>query len=167
VLVTFGRPSDRANAHPEALVAALAADEPDGVDAGAGPPSTQHHRIETRYDGLDLPDVARALGLPAAEVVRRHVAAAWTVAAIGFSPGFGYLTTPDPVFAEVGRRADPRPRIPAGSVALAAGLCAIYPSPTPGGWQLIGSTTATLFDSELGPPSLLAVGDHVQFVEVT
>ncbi len=166
VLVTFGRPSDRPNARPEALVAALAADAPDGVDAGAGPPSTQHHRIETRYDGLDLPDVARVLGLPAAEVVGRHLAATWTVAAIGFSPGFGYLTTPDPMFAQVARRVDPRPRIPAGSVAVAAGMCAIYPSPTPGGWQLIGSTTATLFDSELEPPSLLAVGDHVQFVEV-
>jgi KipI family sensor histidine kinase inhibitor len=88
------------------------------------------------------------------------------VAALGFSPGFGYLTTTDPLFAQVARRPDPRRRVPAGSVALAAGMCAVYPSPTPGGWQLIGSTKATLFDSEVRPPNLLVVGDLVQFVEV-
>ena len=99
------------------------------------------HTLPTRYDGPDLADVAAMLRLPTAEVVRRHQAAIWTVAAIGFSPGFGYLTTPDPLFAEVGRRADPRPKVPRGSVALAAQMCAVYPSATPGGWQLIGSTT--------------------------
>jgi 5-oxoprolinase (ATP-hydrolysing) subunit A len=167
VLVAFERPSDRPTGHPGALIAALVAgDLTDDADPRTALHPMRSHRIETRYDGLDLADVARILGLPAFEVVRRHRAATWTVAALGFSPGFGYLTTPDPLFAEVGRRADPRRRVPAGSVALAAGMCAVYPSPTPGGWQLIGSTTATLFDSEVEPPSLLGVGDLVQFVEV-
>jgi len=167
VLVAFERPSDRPNGHPRALISALASGDPTAdADPRPGLNPTRPHRIETRYDGLDLVDVARILGLPASEVVSRHRAATWTVAALGFSPGFGYLTTTDPLFAQVGRRADPRPRVPAGSVALAAGMCAVYPSPTPGGWQLIGSTTATLFDSEVEPPSLLGVGDLVQFVEV-
>ena len=124
------------------------------------------HTLPTRYDGPDLADVAAMLRLPAAEVVRRHQAAIWTVAAVGFSPGFGYLTTPDPLFAAVGRRADPRPRVPRGSVALAAQMCAVYPSATPGGWQLIGSTTAELFDVTAEHPALLRVGDRVEFVEV-
>ena len=124
------------------------------------------HTLPTRYDGPDLADVAATLRLPAAEVVRRHAAAIWTVAAIGFSPGFGYLTTTDPLFAAVGRRAHPRPRVPRGSVALAAQMCAIYPSATPGGWQLIGSTTAELFDVAAEHPALLRVGDRVEFVEV-
>ncbi len=106
------------------------------------------------------------LGLPVVEVVRRHREAAWTVATVGFSPGFGYLTTEDPLFAGVGRRADPRPRVPRGSVALAAGMSAVYPSATPGGWQLIGSTTAALFDVHAERPALLRVGDRVQFLEV-
>ena len=106
------------------------------------------------------------LHLPTAEVVRRHRAAIWTVAAIGFSPGFGYLTTTDRIFAEVGRRPDPRPKVPRGSVALAAQMCAVYPSATPGGWQLIGSTSAELFDVAAEHPALLRVGDRVAFVEV-
>jgi KipI family sensor histidine kinase inhibitor len=134
-----------------------------------GEPSSEAarlHTLPTRYDGPDLADVAAMLHLPAAEVVRRHRAAIWTVAAIGFSPGFGYLTTTDRVFAEVGRRPDPRPKVPRGSVALAAQMCAVYPSATPGGWQLIGSTGAELFDVAAEHPALLRVGDRVEFVEV-
>ncbi|MCU0302417.1 MAG: allophanate hydrolase subunit 1, partial [Candidatus Nanopelagicales bacterium] len=100
-----------------------------------------------------MADVATMLRLPAAEVVRRHAEAVWTVAAIGFSPGFGYLTTADPLFAGVVRRPDPRPRVPRGSVALAAGMCAVYPSATPGGWQLIATTATELFDVHAEHPA--------------
>ncbi|HSO03713.1 MAG TPA: carboxyltransferase domain-containing protein, partial [Candidatus Limnocylindrales bacterium] len=152
-----------------AVLATFSLDEAEvGLPAGAAaarvPPPT--HEIPTRYDGPDLPAVAAMLGLPVAEAVHRHRESVWTVAAIGFSPGFGYLTTEDPLFAKIGRRADPRPRVPRGSVALAAGMCAVYPSPTPGGWQLIGSTAAEMFDVNAEHPALLRVGDRVQFVEV-
>jgi KipI family sensor histidine kinase inhibitor len=96
----------------------------------------------------------------------RHGRAEWTVAALGFSPGFGYLTCPDPLFSSVPRRADPRPRVPAGSVALAAGMCAVYPSATPGGWQLVGSTDRVLFDPGQDPPAVLAAGDRIVFDEL-
>jgi UPF0271 protein len=140
-----------------------------GADRVLGEPAHEVprlHTLPTRYDGPDLADVAAMLRLPTAEVARRHQAAIWTVAAIGFSPGFGYLTTPDPLFAAVGRREDPRPKVPRGSVALAAQMCAVYPSATPGGWQLIGSTAAELFDVAAEHPALLRVGDRVEFVEV-
>jgi 5-oxoprolinase (ATP-hydrolysing) subunit A len=182
VLVAFDRPSQRPD--PREARDALSRDGgPEGrtpptraegaLDAPAewehvGPAAvaTRLHALPTRYDGPDLADVAAMLHLPAAEVVRRHRAAIWTVAAIGFSPGFGYLTTTDRIFAEVGRRPDPRPKVPRGSVALAAQMCAVYPSATPGGWQLIGSTGAELFDVAAEHPALLRVGDRVEFVEV-
>jgi KipI family sensor histidine kinase inhibitor len=122
--------------------------------------------VPTRYDGADLRDVAELVGVSTQEVIRRHGAATWTVAAIGFSPGFGYLTGSDPLFSGIGRRADPRPRVPRGAVALAAGMCAVYPSATPGGWQLIGSSDVDLFDAGATRPAQLRVGDRVTFVEV-
>lgn len=129
-----------------------------------GPGSARTHVIPVRYDGPDLAEVAAALGVPADVLVERHLAVPWTVAAIGFTPGFGYLTTDDPLFARVGRRQDPRTRVPAGAVALAAGMCAVYPSASPGGWQLIGATDAVMFDPGTDPPSRLRAGDAVRFV---
>ena len=180
VLVAFDRPSQRpdpSDAH-EALsrdggpLGGAARAEgafhtgADPVLVEPAPAVPRLHTLPTRYDGPDLADVAAMLHLPAAEVVRRHGVAIWTVAAIGFSPGFGYLTTTDGIFADVGRRPDPRPKVPRGAVALAAQMCAVYPSATPGGWQLIGSTSAELFDVAAEHPALLRVGDLVEFVEV-
>ena len=180
VLVAFARPSDRPDPRgPEARTVLSGhgwAESPplfgvvDSVDSTDridhhNPVRARLHTLPTRYDGPDLADVAAMLHLPAAEVVRRHQAAIWTVAAIGFSPGFGYLTTPDALFAVVGRRADPRPKVPRGSVALAAQMCAVYPSATPGGWQLIGSSSAELFDVTAEHPAVLRLGDRVEFVE--
>lgn len=162
VLVVYAQPSDRPGTR-EVLAALVHVADPFPSEGAEHRPHS--HVIRTRYDGPDLAEVAWMLGLPSAEVVARHAAAVWTVAAIGFSPGFGYLTSDDPLFAGVGRRADPRERVPRGSVALAAGMCAIYPSPTPGGWQLIGSTTAELFDVEAEHPALLRVGDGIRFLE--
>jgi len=117
------------------------------------------------YDGEDLAEVARLSGLRVEEVVNRHIASTWTVGFLGFSPGFAYLEGGDPALA-VPRRAEPRARVPAGSVALAGGMCAVYPQATPGGWQVIGRTGAILFDPKHLPPSLLAPGDRVRFAAV-
>jgi KipI family sensor histidine kinase inhibitor len=124
------------------------------------------HELPARYDGPDLAAVADLLGLSVEALVARHVATRWVVAAVGFSPGFGYLRPDDPSFAGVPRRSDPRPRVPAGSIAVAAGLGAVYPSASPGGWQLLGRTDAVLFDVDRLPPARLAVGDVVRFREV-
>jgi KipI family sensor histidine kinase inhibitor len=124
------------------------------------------HALPAHYDGPDLAAVAGSLGLTSEALVARHRATTWTVAAIGFSPGFGYLVPDDhAAFAEVPRLRDPRARVPAGSIALAAGMCAVYPSASPGGWQLVGRTDAVLFDPSADPPARLAVGDRVRFVE--
>ena len=122
--------------------------------------------IPVSYDGEDLPEVAGLTGLEAEEVVRRHTAPEYTVAFLGFSPGFPYLVGLDPAL-QVPRRDTPRTSIPAGSVGLAGNQTGIYPTASPGGWQLIGRTDVTLFDPARDPPALLAPGTHLRFTVAT
>ena len=144
------------------VVDELAAELPDlelpPADKVAGEPV----EIPVSYDGEDLPEVARLTGLEAEEVVRRHTAPEYTVAFLGFSPGFPYLVGLDPAL-EVPRRDTPRTSIPAGSVGLAGGQTGIYPTASPGGWQLIGRTERRLFDPGRDPPALLAPGTRLRF----
>jgi allophanate hydrolase subunit 1 len=121
--------------------------------------------IATRYDGPDLDRVAAGWGCSADEVVRRHAAASFEVAFCGFAPGFAYCTS-DLSVPATPRRDEPRTSVPAGSVALAGRYCGIYPRAMPGGWQLIGSTDAVLFDPQRGVPALLAPGDLLRFEPV-
>ena len=119
--------------------------------------------IPVRYDGPDLPDVAALWDVPAAEVARIHSAADFRVAFCGFAPGFGYLTGL-PERYDVPRRATPRTAVPAGSVALAGPYTGVYPRASPGGWQLIGTTDAVLWDHARVPAALLTPGARVRFV---
>ncbi|GAB1488467.1 urea amidolyase family protein [Opitutaceae bacterium] len=116
--------------------------------------------------GPDLEDVAKACGLTPAEVIRRHLRASYEVRAVGFSPGFPYLAGLPPVL-RVPRRATPRTKVPAGSVAIGGAQTGVYPSGTPGGWNLIGRTSRVLFDPSLANPSLLRSGDRVKFEAVS
>ena len=119
--------------------------------------------IPVRYDAPDLEEVARLTALSPEDVAARHLEAEYVVGFLGFAPGFAYLLGGDERL-RVERRAEPRELVPAGSVALAGPYSGIYPRESPGGWQLIGSTTAVLFDSTRDPPALLSAGDRVRFV---
>jgi len=121
--------------------------------------------IDVRYDGEDLDEVARLLATTPAEVVRRHTAAVWTVAFGGFAPGFGYLVAEDADLT-VPRRSSPRPLVPTGAVGLAGEFSGVYPRSSPGGWQLIGRTTAVLWDPAAEPAALLSPGTVVRFRKV-
>jgi KipI family sensor histidine kinase inhibitor len=99
--------------------------------------------------------------VPAA--VERLTGTELTVAFCGFAPGFAYLRGLSPAWA-VPRLDAPRPRVPAGSVALAGEYAGIYPTAAPGGWRLVGRTDATLFDVRREPPALLAPGTRVSLV---
>ncbi|MEG8280770.1 5-oxoprolinase subunit B family protein [Streptomyces sp. AHA2] len=127
------------------------------------PPSREVVRIPVRYDGPDLADVAALWGVPAAEVARIHAGTEFLVAFCGFAPGFGYLTGL-PSRYDVPRRSTPRTAVPAGSVALAGPYTGVYPRSSPGGWQLIGTTDAVLFDHARVPAALLSPGTRVRFV---
>jgi inhibitor of KinA len=129
-----------------------------GIQAAPG----REHVLPTRYDGLDLSDVAARTGLSEEEVIARHSGRSYRVDIIGFVPGFAYLSELDASLA-LARREQPRPRIAAGSVAIAGLQTAVYPLVTPGGWHIIGSTTAVLFDPLRKEPSLLRAGDTVRF----
>jgi 5-oxoprolinase (ATP-hydrolysing) subunit B len=141
---------------------ALAARLP-GIAKVAVAPAGTLHEIPVRYDGADLADVASLTGLSAEEVVRRHSAAVYQVLLLGFVPGFAYLGFLDPALV-LPRRARPRERVPAGSVAIAGAQTGVYPAATPGGWHLIGRTELRLFDPARSPAALLATGDQVRFI---
>jgi KipI family sensor histidine kinase inhibitor len=123
--------------------------------------------IPCAFDGPDLDEVARLTALAADEVAARLTAAPLTVSVVGFSPGFAYLDGLPPVLAAVPRRERPRPVVPAGSVALANGHAAVYPTASPGGWQLIGRTGFPLFRLDEAPYAVLAPGDQVRFSVAT
>ena len=122
-------------------------------------------RVPVCYDGEfapDLAEVARLTGLTPSEVVGLHSSVRYHVYMLGFLPGFPYLGDLPEQLA-LPRRADPRLRVPAGSVSIATNLTAIYPYESPGGWHLIGATPIRLFDPARSRPALLAPGDMVQF----
>lgn len=127
---------------------------------------SRHHVIPIRYDGMDLDTVAAATGLSTAEVIARHSGRKYSVDLLGFVPGFAYLSELDPSL-QLPRRAEPRPRVPAGSVAVAAAQTAVYPLETPGGWHIVGRTDTVMFDPNREPPALLRAGDTVQFERLT
>ncbi|MBT2552153.1 5-oxoprolinase/urea amidolyase family protein [Arthrobacter sp. ISL-5] len=118
--------------------------------------------IDTVYDGDDLAEVAALTGLGKDGVIAAHSGQVWTVAFGGFAPGFGYMVGENQVL-EVPRRNSPRTAVPAGSVALAGNYSAVYPRSSPGGWQLIGRTGASMWDLSRPQPALARPGDRVQF----
>lgn len=121
--------------------------------------------IRARFGGAhgpDLHDVAERLGLAPEAVIAALCAQSLRVMLIGFTPGYPYIG-PLPSALHLPRRDTPRADVPAGSVAIAAGMAGIYPTRLPGGWHVIGRTAAVLFDAGRQPPSLLRAGDWVIF----
>lgn len=138
----------------------LARWEPEPGEARAEGPLVE---IPTVFDGADLESVADLWQVAPDEAVRRLIDTPLTVAFCGFAPGFAYLRGLPGAWA-VPRLAAPRPRVPAGAVALAGGYAGIYPSASPGGWQLVGHTDQNLFDVRRKQPALLSPGTRVRLV---
>jgi KipI family sensor histidine kinase inhibitor len=152
---------DPAETTLEAVTAAVRTTAPRADDRPAG----DVVELPVHYDGADLAELAGLLELTVEQLVARHTGAEWTVAFCGFAPGFGYLTQPCATW-DVPRRAAPRTRVPAGSVALAGEFSGVYPRESPGGWQLIGRTDVPVFDLGRDPVALLRPGTRVRFVAV-
>jgi inhibitor of KinA len=112
--------------------------------------------------GPDLADVAALAKATEDEVIALHSATTYRVYVVGFVPGFPYMASVHPRLA-LPRRATPRTRVPAGSVAIAAGQTGIYPIETPGGWHLIGRTGVKPYDDSRTEPFLFKPGDRVRF----
>jgi|AntDeeMinimDraft_5_1070356.scaffolds.fasta_scaffold01483_12 KipI family sensor histidine kinase inhibitor len=129
----------------------------------------KHHRIPVYYDesvGPDLARIAETNNCSVDDVIKAHTEQTYRVYAMGFAPGFAYL-------GEVNERIraprldNPRKRITAGSVAIAESQTAVYPSSSPGGWNIIGRTSTQLYDPLSGTISPLNVGDEVEFYSVS
>jgi len=150
-------------APPDAEAAArdLAAGTAAGVALGGG----RVVEIATRYDGPDLEEVARLSGLTVREVVDAHTGREHLAYFLGFMPGFAYCGGLDPRIVAP-RLPAPRTRVAAGSVAVADGQTSVYPAASPGGWRILGTTDATVFDARRDPPALIRPDDRVRFVEV-
>ena len=113
--------------------------------------------------GPDLTEVARLSGFTPKQVVELHASVDYVVWFLGFQPGFPYLGGL-PASLAMPRRAEPRLKVPAGSVGIGGQQTGIYPLSTPGGWQLIGCTSLPLFSPNREEPILLRPGDTVRFV---
>lgn len=136
--------------------------------AQALPVSGTLHEIAVEYGGTAGPDLralAARAGMGMSDFVSSHAAMEYTVAFLGFQPGFPYMRGL-PVGLHAPRRASPRARVAAGSVAIGGAYCGIYPSAGPGGWQIIGRAAAVLFDPAHDAPALLLPGDRVRFVPI-
>lgn len=121
--------------------------------------------VPTVYDGLDLVEVAARTGMSIADVIELHSGGDYRAAFCGFAPGFTYLSGL-PAVLHLPRREDPRPRVPSGSVAIAAEFTGIYPTASPGGWHLLGHTETAMWDPGRERPAHIAPGDRVRFVPV-
>lgn len=160
--------------HYDPAVATRAAIEPvlatltsDTAESGSAPGA--RWRFPVAYGGAqgpDLADLAEAAGLSEAEAIALHAETPVTVHMLGFLPGFAFMgDIAEPLRRP--RRAEPRTRVPAGSVAVADRLTAVYPWESPGGWHLIGLCPVPLFDAARERPALLSPADRVTFEPVS
>ena len=167
VLVPFN-PLSLSVAEATEAVAAIVDTTPSGAGNAthAGRVDGRLVEVPVRYggaEGPDLADVARLHGLQPPDVAELHASVEYEAFFLGFAPGFAYLG-PLPASLVTPRLDVPRPRVPAGSVAIAAAQTAIYPTDTPGGWRLIGRTELRPWDVNRDPPALILPGDRIQFV---
>ncbi|EFW2815306.1 5-oxoprolinase subunit PxpB [Shigella sonnei] len=129
-------------------------------------PESRFIEIPVVYGGAGGPDlavVAAHCGFSEKQVVELHSSVEYVVWFLGFQPGFPYLgSLPEQLHTP--RRAEPRLLVPAGSVGIGGPQTGVYPLATPGGWQLIGHTSLSLFDPARDEPILLRPGDSVRFV---
>lgn len=132
--------------------------------------SRVRHEVPVCYDdpefALDLDSVGQHAGLSAVDVVKRHSEVEYRVHCVGFLPGFPYLGGLPRELATP-RRATPRSEVPAGSVAIGGSQTGIYPTNSPGGWNVIGRTPLRLFDPTADPPARFHAGDRLRFVTIT
>jgi inhibitor of KinA len=158
--------------HASALKNQLLNDQiADAISSGGKALRFQSREIEIPvcYDeefALDAARVENETKLPIARIIEIHSSVTFTVACLGFMPGFPYLAGL-PAELCVPRLATPRTKVPAGSVAIANNQAGIYPFESPGGWNIIGRTYLRLFDVNKTPPAVLSAGDQIRFHRIT
>ncbi len=115
--------------------------------------------------GPDLGAIAAHAHLSEQEVIEIHSSTDYLIYMLGFLPGFTYLGGLDERI-HTPRLANPRIRIPAGSVGIGGSQTGIYPLDSPGGWQLMGMTPVRTYDPNREVPILVEAGDYIRFVPI-
>jgi KipI family sensor histidine kinase inhibitor len=154
---------------PAAPLAAAEALVRECVDAMPARVTGRVVEVPVCYDpefALDIVEVAGRSGIAPEDIALRHSRTEHRVLMVGFAPGLPYLAGLDPTLA-LPRRANPRTRVPAGSVGIANLQTTVYPFETPGGWSIIGRTPLVLFDPTREAPSVFAPGDRVRFIAIS
>ncbi|HLJ83985.1 MAG TPA: allophanate hydrolase subunit 1 [Candidatus Eremiobacteraceae bacterium] len=160
-------PAEQLRAVTDAL-AACAAELETGSAREQRPP--RNHTVRVCFGGehgVDFERTAHDLGMRETRMRDMLCGADYRVAFLGFLAGFPYLSGLPPALHGVERLTRPRPRVPAGSVAIAAGQCGIYPRASAGGWRLLGRTNAVLFEPAHEPPTLFQPLDRIRFEPVS
>jgi len=166
VLVTGIDPDHADTIVANTLLAAVDLTSPaTGAPAAAHPPPTHQLGVAVPFvdDGADLEEIAALTSMTVDEVVEVFTTPTYRVVCLGFVRGFTYLEGLDPRLATLRRRPTPRRSVPAGSIAIGGGQAGIYPTASPGGWHLLGTTDELLFDPTHRPPCRFAPGDLVRF----
>ncbi|MFT4727039.1 MAG: inhibitor of KinA [Granulosicoccus sp.] len=149
--------------HPDQLIADLRSLDSDTLSDQTAAGKTLYLPVHYGSEsGLDLESVATMTGLNEQQVIDLHQQTEFSVYMLGFLPGFAFLgDTPSEL--HLPRRSEPRIRVPAGSVAIAMQLTAVYPWDSPGGWHILGKCPVPLFDGKMNPPAIFTAGDIVRF----
>jgi len=160
---------DSSQLHPDKLLQDIRSLESDAENLEKPSEYARHWQLPVLYgheQGPDLDSVAALTGLSSDEVIELHCGCTFTTYMLGFLPGYAFLgDTPAPL--HLPRRAEPRLRVPAGSVAIAMQLTGIYPWESPGGWHILGNCPVPMFNASLSPPALLKAGDRISFTSIS
>jgi len=123
------------------------------------------HNIPVYYHpevAQDLDSLCASKKLSIDQLMQKHTQQTYTVYALGFKPGFAYLGYV-PAVLQAPRHESFRAEVAAGSVGIADRQTAIYPSKSPGGWNIIGRTPVPMLENNR---ALLQVGDEVGFYPI-
>lgn len=151
-------------ASPDGLLASVS--KVIGGPINTASPEPKLIQIPVCYElGPDLAEAAKSLQIPTEELIELHLGTDYRCYAVGFSPGFAYLGYLNDRIASLPRLSSPRPRVEPGSVGITGRQTAVYPSSTPGGWNLIGKCPLTLVDVKDNYFPIEA-GDQIRFVRI-
>lgn len=126
-------------------------------------------KIPVCYDvifGIDLEEISTVKKLSKKAIIEKHTEAVYTVFFIGFLPGFLYLGGLNKALF-VARKASPRLKITKGAVAIGGNQTGVYPSESPGGWNVIGNSPVEFFNARLDPPCFAKPGDKLMFQSIS
>jgi len=126
-------------------------------------------KIPVSYDavfGIDLEAICLEKRISKNELIKRHSQAIYTVYFIGFLPGFLYLGGLDEVL-HIARKSTPRLKIEKGAVAIGGHQTGVYPTESPGGWNIIGNSPIEFFNPKSNPPCFAEAGDKISFYPIS